>query len=116
MTYSVDDRGPFPKNLGDRKHHNGDEITLEASDALDAGQWAVLNGDGTITGLDDDGSDDPPSIDPSNGHVVLKHAAEPNEKVAVHAGGVVLARNVGPGVKVDEVTVGDGSSYPLVQF
>lgn len=113
MTYSVDDRGPFPKNLGDRKYHNGDEITLEASDALDAGQWAVLNGDGTIGALPT-GADDNP--DPTEGDVVLKHAADAGEDVAAHAGGVVLARNVGPGVKVDEVTVGDGTSYPLVQF
>jgi len=107
MTYSVDDRGPLPKNLGDRKYHNGDEITLEASDALDAGQWAVLNGDGTV-GVPADGA--------SDGDVVLKHAAESGEKVAVHTGGVVLARKVGAGVKVDAVTVDDGSTYPLVHF
>ena len=107
MTYSVDDRGPFPKNLGDRKHHNGDEITLEATEALGAGQWAVLNGDGTVSAPASDGSD---------GDVVLKHAAESEEKVAVHTGGVVLAQTVGAGAKVDEVTVGDGGSHPLVQF
>jgi hypothetical protein len=97
----LDGRGPHPKNPGDRKYHNGDEITLEANAALSAGQWATLDGDGTIS--------DPASA--ADGQVVVKHDAESGEKVAVHTGGVVLALNVGAGTQVDSV---DGN--PLVHF
>ena len=100
----LDGRGPHPKNPGDRKYHNGDEITLEATDAVSAGQWAKLGGDGTISPTDSSATD--PDYD-----VIVKHDAESGEKVAFHTGGVVLALNTGAGTKVDSV---DGN--PLVLF
>lgn len=93
----LDDRGPHPKNPGDRKYPNGDEITLEANAAFAAGDWADYDGSG---GLDAPQTDADGTV--TSGDVIVKHDAESGEGVAAHTGGVVLANKAGQADVVDD--------------
>jgi len=93
----LDGRGPHPKNPGDRKYHNGDEITLEANTSFDAGDWADYDGSGGLNTAQTDADGNVTS-----GDVVVKHDAESGEAVAAHTGGVVLANKAGQADVVDD--------------
>ena len=99
----IDDRGPKPQSPGDRFSELGRTITLEAKEALDAGQWADFDEEGgVVTPSETDGGD-----------VILKHDAEEGDDVAVHTGGVVRAIDAGPADVVDEY---EDSTDVLVSF
>ena len=107
----IGDRGPKPQSPGDRFSELGRTITLEAKEALDAGQWAAFDEEGGVVAPD---SGDSPSGDGEEDYqVILKHDAEEGADVAVHTGGVVRALNAGDADIVDEYE--DSSDY-LVSF
>lgn len=102
----IGDRGPHPKNPGDKKFDQGDEITLEAQTAFSGGDWADYDGAGGIVAPTTDADSNVTS-----GDVIVEHDAESGDEVKVHTGGIVLANKPG---QADVVEMVDGN--PLVHF
>jgi len=116
----LSDRGPMPKNAGDRLAKSGRSITLEPDAQVNAGEWVSFNGDGTVTPLGQDET----SINDGDVDGLAKHDFDPNagdsdperpdNGVTIHTCGVVRA-NIDPTVsEVDKID--DVESDVLVYF
>lgn len=93
--YTGENRGPFPKNPGDRAYGHGDEVTLELTGSASAGDVVTLNGDGTVTpgGGDEDG--------------VTMIGGDSGDHVTVHLQGVVRVNGGASSLPVVDTVDGD---------
>ena len=102
----IGDRGPHPKNPGDKAYDQGDEITLEAQTSFSGGDWAAFDGAGGVV-APDDANDLPPEV-------IVGHDADSGDPVKVHTGGVVLANS--ENANTDATKVDDVGGDPLYRL
>lgn len=101
----LDDRGPHPKNAGDRAYGHGLTITVDANEDLDAGVWVNFDGDGGVDAEADPGTE--------GADALTKLSADAGEEIQVHTRGVVRAtEDSADATQVDSFDDGD----VLVEF
>ena len=89
----LDDRGPHPKNAGDRLAEYGDALTLAAEDPVEAGEFVSADGDGGVVPFEEGVNENlvgvaKHSFDPDAGDEDPKRR---DDRVTVRLGGVIRA-------------------------